>query len=250
MPAQIEIVPRSRAERLHSYTDASLGMQFERDPDPPAPATPEPLQAPEPSAPLERPRPRENPLRYWMRPLLLAALVVVLLVFTQWEHQRVPNGPVRPDVLTATPASGTASSTSDPALQDVMSRLRSAVLRRDARALAALADPDGVLVAPYSGGLPDGGPAGIDAQRLSQDMLSGAQVSLLGWRSDGRGRIIVLSDGWPRKPLRLGQNAALELTPLSAIGLVARGSTWYWRSFSPDPSGVLAQQARTMVWQP
>jgi hypothetical protein len=192
-----------------------------------------------------------NPLRYWARPLILAGLVTVLLGLTWWDQRRIPDRPARPDVLTATPAAGATVSASDPGLVDALSRLRTALGRRDARALANLADPEGLVVAAFGGSVPDSGygvPTG-DAPRFSQDILSGAQLTPLNWRNDGRGRVVVLVDGWRRHPLRLSPNSTLELTPLSGIGLVSRAGTWYWRWLLPDPQGVLGQQARSMVWQ-
>jgi hypothetical protein len=194
--------------------------------------------------------PSRGGVRFWLRPVLLSVVVLLLLLATLWDERRTPTQPVRPDVLTATVAPGATVSAQDPALTDTLLRLRTALIRRDTRALANLADPGGLTVAAYGGGLPESGYAAADATRLSGEVLSGSQVTPLGWRSDGRGRVIVLTDGWARKPLRLGAANLLELTPLSAMGLVPRGGTWYWHWLLPDSTGVLAQQARSLVWQP
>jgi hypothetical protein len=191
-----------------------------------------------------------NPLRYWLRPLILGVLVIILLGLTYWDQQRVPDRPVAPDVLTATPRADGTVSASDPSLTDTLARLRTALQRRDARALSALIDPDGLTVAAFGGIIPETGYNVTDTARFSQDILSGSQMSLLGWRNDGRGRVIVLSDGWKEKPLRLSANSTLDLTSLSGIGLASRAGTWYVRWLLPDPNGVLAQQARSLVWQP
>ncbi|CAA9283142.1 MAG: hypothetical protein AVDCRST_MAG77-4040 [uncultured Chloroflexi bacterium] len=203
-------------------------------------------RTPEPAGP---PPKRESELRYWMRPLVLSVLVIALLGLTLWDARRVPDRPLPPSVLTATPPAGATVSTSDPGLTDMLTRLRLALSRRDAAALAKLADPEGVVVAAYGGGLPDTGFTVTDTQRLAQETLAGSQLSLLGWRNDGRGRVIVLADGWARKPLRLSPNSTLELEPLGAIGLAPRNGTWYWRWLLPDSTGTLAQQARSTVWQ-
>jgi hypothetical protein len=180
----------------------------------------------------------------------LSVLALGLLALTWWDQRRIPDGPAQPNVLTATAPAGATVTGSEPGLIDALSRLRTALQRRDARALASLADSGGVIVAGYGGGLPDGGYTVGDASRLAQEVLPGAQVAVLRWRSDGRGRVIVLADGWQRRPLRLSGSNVLEMTPLTAMGLAPRGSTWYWRWLLPDDTGTLAQQARSVVWQP
>jgi hypothetical protein len=213
-------------------------------------AAAEPAQPPLPAAAAALGEPPVGPWRYWLRPLLLSVLVAILLALTWWDQRRIPDRPARPDVLTATPPAGATVTGSEPGLTDSLLRLRTALVRRDARALANLADPDGVIVATYTGGLPDGGLTMGDAYRLAQDTLAGAQISVLRWRTDGRGRVIVLADGWRRRRLRVPGAGALELTPLTAIGLAPRAGTWYWKWLLPDETGALAQQARTIVWQP
>jgi hypothetical protein len=210
-----------------------------------------PVEAPETPllAPPAPPAQAENELRFWMRPLVLSGFVVILLLLTLWDSRRVPDRPVPPAVQMATPPAGATVSASDPALLDTLVRLRQALARRDARALANLADPDGVVVAAYTGGLPESGTSESDAFRLAQGALPGASLSVLGWRTDARGRVIVLTDGWQRKQLRLSGNSSLELTSLSGIGLTSRNGLWYWHWLLPDTSGALAQQARSSVWQ-
>lgn len=65
-------------------------------------------QAP-PAAP-----PRESVLRFWLRPLILAALVIVLLILSWWDQNRTPSEPLRPSQVATVPAtangmSGTAA---------------------------------------------------------------------------------------------------------------------------------------------
>ena len=179
----------------------------------------------------------------------MSVLVLLLLALTWWDSRRVPTQPVPPTVRSATPPAGATVSAADPALVDILTRLRRALGRRDARALANLADPTGVIVAGYGGGLPESGYVETDALRLAQTALPGASLSLLAWRTDGRGQVIVLTNGWQRKPLRLSANSTLELTTLSAIGLGQRNGVWYWRWLLPDSTGTLAQQANNTDWQ-
>jgi hypothetical protein len=187
--------------------------------------------------------------RYWLRSIVLAVAVLVLAGLSIWDARRVPNRPVPPTVLTATPPAGATVSASDPALRDVLERLRLALGRRDARALANLVDQTGLVAADYGGGLPDSGYVVSDPLRLCQEVLSGSQVTILGWRSDARGRVVVLTDGWARRPLKLGAGSALEMTPTSALGLTSRAGAWYWHWVMPDGNGTLVQQARSLPWQ-
>jgi hypothetical protein len=181
---------------------------------------------------------------------VLGAIVLVLLVLTLWDDRRIASAPLRPNVLTASPPAGAAISASDPGLADTLARLGASLARRDGRALARLADPGGIVVAAFVGGLPESGAVELDAQRLSSDALTGAQVTVRGWRNDGRGRVIVLTEGWPRKQLRLGPRGTVDLTPLAAFGLISQSGTWYWRWLLTDSTSALSQQARSLVWQP
>src|SRR5687768_9902232 len=192
---------------------------------------------------------RESELRFWLRPLVMSVLVLILLGLTWWDSRRVPTRPAPLTVQSATPPAGATVSATDPALLDTLTRLRQALSRRDARALANLADPSGVIVAGYGGGLPESGYVETDALRLAQAALPGATLTIPGWRTDARGQVIVLTEGWQRKPLRMSANSTLELTSLTAIGLGLRNGVWYWRWLLPDSAGALQQQARNSFWQ-
>ncbi|MBI3970981.1 MAG: hypothetical protein HY332_06800 [Chloroflexi bacterium] len=247
MPAPDRTDPEvTGAEPLERPASTSPSMPEVSPADSPAAA---PHAPPEPSA-LKAPS--ENPFRYWLRPLILAILVIVLLFLRRWDERRVPDRPARPTVQLATPVAGSAVSAADPALVDALHRLRTALQRNDARALSNLADPEGIIAAGYDGDVPESGYVVRDTSRLSQEILAGGRVSIVGWRSDGRGRVIVLAVGWPAKPLRLSANNTLGLTDVAALGLVSRGGTWYWRWLLPDVSErrILADQARNRVWQP
>ncbi len=231
-----------------------------------APAPPEAPEANEertagPAAPGEREQPaepagvgsagaREPDLRFWLRPAILALLVAILLALTWWDQQRVPSRPATPAVLVATPGTGSAAPAQDPALMDTLARLRVALERRDARAFASLVDPEGLIVAAYGGALPDDGYHIGNALQFAQQAMSGSHIRALNWRSDGRGRVIALTDGWLQRPLHLSPNSTLEMTPFAGIGLAPRAGVWYVRWVLPDPAGVLAQQAGTLPWQP
>jgi hypothetical protein len=238
--ASIPPIEQTAEPAIQAVTEPTLETSTFTVPE----STPEPVAAsvPEPTG-------IGAEIRYWFRPLALGAIVLALLGLTFWDSRRVPDRPVAPTVNTATPQAGATVSASDPALTDMLARLRQALSRRDAKALASLADPEGVLVAAYNGALPDTGYNVTDTQRLAQEALGGSQLSLLGWRNDGRGRVIVLSDGWQIKPLRLAPNSTLELTSLSGIGLAPKNGVWYWRWLLPDPNQTLTQQARNSVWQ-
>ena len=72
-------------------------------------ATEAPPPPPSPAAP-----PRESVLRFWLRPLILAALVIVLLILSWWDQNRTPSEPLRPSQVATVPAtangmSGTAA---------------------------------------------------------------------------------------------------------------------------------------------
>ncbi|HET7770555.1 MAG TPA: hypothetical protein VFN74_17400 [Chloroflexota bacterium] len=214
----------------------------------------------EPAAPPEArsdseidhtPTPPESELRFWLRPLVMSVFVVILLALTWWDSRRVPTRPAPPTVQFATPPAGATVSSTDPALLDTLTRLRQALSRRDARGLANLADPAGVIIAGYQGALPEtGGFIESDAFRLAQAVLPGSSITVLGWRTDPRGQVIVLTNGWQRRALRLSANSTLELTSLTAVGLGQRSGVWYWRWLLPDPNGTLAQQASAAGWQP
>jgi hypothetical protein len=182
--------------------------------------------------------------------LLLAVLVLVLLGLNWWEERRVADRPAPPDVTLAAPGAGTAVVGADAQLMETLLRLQTTLSRGDSRALAGMAHSQGLVLASFGGGLPERGYTVTDVPKLAQDALSGGRVAVHGWRTDGQGRVIVLTDGWRHRLIRFGSADSLELTPLAALGLSSENGRWYWRWLLPDTSGVLAQQARTMVWNP
>lgn len=210
-------------------------------------ATPEESSAP--AAAADR---AENPFSFWARPLILGILVIVLLFLNRWDQTRVADRPLNRDLFRNTPAAAPVNGGAmDPALQDTLHRARLALERRDNRALVSLADPSGLIVAAYAGTLPETGYVVSDPGKLLRDIgAPGGKLEVLGWRSDGRGRATMLTQGWQRRPLRLSPNSTLESTPVVAFGFVQSGTIWYWRVVAPDPTGALAQQARSGGWTP
>ncbi|NDB19934.1 MAG: hypothetical protein EB020_03545 [Proteobacteria bacterium] len=122
--------------------------------------------------------------------------------------------------------------------------------KRNAKDFAAMFDSNGVVVAAYSGGIPETGYTVPDVPGFVSNVLTDARLSLLGWRLDNRGRVIVLTDGWHTRPLRLSVNSTLELTPLVALVFQVKDAEWALRWFLIDATGLLTQQARSLAWQP
>lgn len=194
--------------------------------------------------------------------LTLAGLVALLSGLSWWQQSRTALQPLPPSVELATPlpiadassaprsTSDLASPPADTALLETMRRLGEGLTQGNARALVALADPDGLQAAPFTGGLPEGGYATGDAAAMVQAMLAGGTIRVRGWRSSGSDGVVVLTDGWQRSRLRLADNVTLEMTPVAALGLVPQQGRWYWRWVMPDPVGALAAQLRSTSWQP
>jgi hypothetical protein len=79
--------------------------------------------------------------------------------------------------------------------------------------------------------------------------MTDARLVTPGWRTDSRGRIFLLVDGWRTRPLSLSPNSTLELTPLVALVMQVRNGIWSIRWFLIDATGILTQQARNVTWQ-
>jgi hypothetical protein len=187
--------------------------------------------------------------------LSLAGLVALLSGLSWWQQSRIVLQPLPPSVELATPFSEAgaisplpstpgvpASPSADAALLETMRRLGEGLSQGNPRTLLALADPDGLQAAPFTGGLPDAA--------MVRAMLAGGTIHVRGWRSLGRDGVVVLTDGWQRSRLRLADNVTLEMTPVAALGLVPQQGRWYWRWVMPDPVGALAAQLRSTSWQP
>ena len=198
------------------------------------------LMAPQPSLPTP-------PLAFWRRSLVLGGVVAVLGGLSLWENSTVPDRPARPVVTLATQAPG--ASPAEASTVEALRRLRSALQARDVVALSGAVDPDGLIVAPFSGGVPESGYAIPDTRSFLSDVVTDARLVALGWRVDSRGRVFILSDGWRSRPLRLSPNSTLELSPLVALVLQNRNGTWHLRWFLIDATGALTQQARNLAWQ-
>jgi len=187
-------------------------------------------------------------LAYWRRVITLLAVVLILGALTVWEQQTIPDRPAKPVITIATPAPG--ATPPDARLISTLVRTRSVLDKRNAKDFAAMLDPNGVVVAAYSGGIPETGYTVPDVPGFVSNVLTDARLSLLGWRLDNRGRVIVLTDGWHTRPLRLSVNSTLELTPLVALVFQVKDAEWALRWFLIDATGLLTQQARSLAWQP
>ena len=185
---------------------------------------------------------------YWHRVVTLLGVVLFLGALTVWEQQIVPDRPAKPVITLATPAP--AATPPDPRLVSTLLRTKSVLDKRNSRDFTALWDPNGLVVAAYSGGIPETGYTVPDVAAFATNVLTDARLSMLGWRLDNRGRVIVLTDGWHTRPLRLSANSTLELTPLVALVFQVKEADWALRWFLIDATGLLTQQARSIAWQP
>ena len=85
---------------------------------------------------------------------------------------------------------------------------------------------------------------------LSGGWLKGLEILSAHGRPEAMKRVIVLTDGWHTRPLRLSVNSTLELTPLVALVFQVKDAEWALRWFLIDATGLLTQQARSLAWQP
>ena len=179
--------------------------------------------------------------------MVLAGVTALLYGLTRWEDRRIPRVAYRPRNVRLAPAGGAAGTGGDTALADTLGRLESGLRRGDERAVARLAAPDGVQVGRYTG-------LSLAAEATAGDpqgLLSDVRPRVLGWQQAGTaGLVVVLTDGWQRRPMMLEAGARLDATPLMAFWLEDTGGTWFWRALTPDTDGALTAQARQLVWQP
>ncbi|MSQ43162.1 MAG: hypothetical protein EXR45_02990 [Chloroflexi bacterium] len=185
---------------------------------------------------------------YWRRVITLLGVVLFLGALTVWEQQSIPDRPAKPVITIATPAPG--ATPPDSRLVSTLLRTQSVLDKRNARDFTAMWDPNGLVVAAYSGGIPETGYTVPDVPGFVTNVLTDARLLMLGWRLDNRGRVILLTDGWHTRPLRLSANSTLELTPLVALVFQVRDGDWALRWFLIDATGLLTQQARSIAWQP
>lgn len=208
-------------------------------------SAPLPLDMPGLSPPrVEAPVPA---LAFWRRSLLLGGLVAILGALTLWERSTVPDKPASPvvTIATAVPGAPPLEAPTSAALR----RVRSGLSSNDPDALSKFVDVDGLIVAPFTGGVPESGYAIPDPLAFLKDTMAGSRPAGLGWRTDSRGRILVLTEGWRGRPLRLSPNSTLELSPLVCLVLQSRNGEWSLRWLLIDATGTLTQQARSLTWQ-
>ena len=218
-------------------------------------ATPDPAMADDSLVPLsEMPGlmpPRLEPpipaIAFWRRSIILGGVVSALGGLTLWEHSMIPDRPASPVITLATPAPN--ATPLDAGMAEALRRVRTALIAHDIVTLTGMVDPDGLVVGPYSGGIPDSGYPIPETRSFLSNVMTDARLVTPGWRTDSRGRIFLLVDGWRTRPLSLSPNSTLELTPLVALVMQVRNGIWSIRWFLIDATGILTQQARNVTWQ-
>jgi hypothetical protein len=186
-------------------------------------------------------------LAFWRRSIILGSIVAALGGLTVWEHNTIPDRPARPVITVATPAPN--ATPLDTGMADALRKVRTALVAHDTVTLAGMVDPDGLVVGPYAGGIPESGYPIPEAKSFLSNVMTDARLVTPGWRTDPRGRIFLLVDGWRTRPLSLSPNSTLELTPLAAMVMQVRNGVWTIRWFLIDATGILTQQARNVTWQ-
>jgi hypothetical protein len=184
---------------------------------------------------------------FWRRSIILGGVVSALGGLTLWEHSTIPDRPASPVITLATPAPN--ATPIDAGVAEALRRVRTALFAHDVVTLAGMVDPDGLVVGPYSGGIPDSGYPIPETKSFLSSVMTDARLVTPGWRTDPRGRIVLLVNGWRTRPLSLSPNSTLELTPFVAVMMQVRNGTWYIRWFLIDATGILTQQARNVTWQ-
>ena len=186
-------------------------------------------------------------MAFWRRSIVLGGVVAALGGLTLWEHSTIPDRPASPVITVATPAPN--ATPLDPGMADALRKVRTALVAHDVVTVSGMVDPDGLVVGPYAGGIPESGYPIPETKSFLSNVMTDARLVTPGWRTDPRGRIFLLVDGWRTRPLSLSPNSTLELTPLVAIVMHARNGVWAIRWFLIDATGILTQQARNVTWQ-
>jgi hypothetical protein len=184
---------------------------------------------------------------YWRKSIILGAIVAALASLTLWEYSTIPKRPASPVITVATPAPN--ATPLDVGMSEALRRVRLALVAHDVVSLARMIDTDGLVVGPYSGGIPESGYPIPETKSFLSNVMTDARLATLGWRTDSRGRVFLLVDGWRTRPLSLSPNSTLELTPLAVMVMQSRNGAWAIRWFLIDATGILTQQARNMTWQ-
>ncbi len=223
-------------------TDSALSAIAPTSPDAAAPSITD-----MPGLLVRNAEPPVSALVYWRRSLILGLIVAALGSLTLWEYSAIPDRPASPVITVATPAPNAPPL--DAGMSEALRRVRVALVAHDVVTLAGMIDADGLVVGPYSGGIPESGYPIADTKSFLANVVTDARLVTPGWRSDSRGRVFLLVDGWRTRPLSLSPNSTLELTPLVVIVMQSRNGTWAIRWFLIDATGVLTQQARNVTWQ-
>ena len=191
-------------------------------------------------------------LAYWGRTLALGIAAATVYGLSRWVDQRIPLVPRLPANVRLASPTDAAGTPVDPALATALTQLSTGLARLDVERVARLAAPSGVQVASYTGLLPELQAPRRNPQPLLRQLFVGtdAQPRVLGWHRIQEQLVLVLTDGWQQQSIPGDSRTALESTPLMAFWLTAGNGQWSWQALAPDPDGLLAQQARQIVWQP
>ena len=230
-------------------------------PETDAPAT---TGSPHEPVPLGRPADDETPdaaprsqrevivdeLRYWRRTAVLGLVAAALYALTRWDQSRIPTSRRRTVDPRSAPTGGTAETNVAPALAQALQQVQRGLRRRDALAVAALARPEGVRVAPYRGTPPTEQDQTTDPTRLLQAILTDSRPRVLGWREVSDGLVLVLTNGWAAQRLPVDASPALTATSMMAFWLVLLDQRWHWRALTPDHNRQLNQMAQRVAWRP
>lgn len=189
--------------------------------------------------------------RYWTRTVGLAAIATAIYALTKWDESRVPRSSRSAvDSRLGSPETTTRPS-APPSLDEALRQVRTGLEQRDVRALARLAAPQGVRVAPHPGGLAILQGETVDPSGLLESILTGSQPRLVGWRMHSPGIALLLTTGWSlqRFPLILSPPTIIA-TNLMVFWLVALAERWNWHALTVDHGTRITQLAGHFVWQP
>ena len=218
-------------------------------PEPVSPGEPNEDEAPD-AAPRSQREVVTDELRFWRRTAALGLAAAALYALTRWDQSRIPTGRRRTVDLRSAPTGGTTETSVAPALAQALQQVQRGLQRRDGLAVAALARPEGVHVAPYRGTLPTNQDPTTDPTRLLLAILTDSRPRVLGWREVSDGHVIVLTNGWSVQRLPVDAAPALFATSMMAFWLVLLDRRWHWRALTPDHNRQLTRMAQRVAWRP
>ena len=183
-------------------------------------------------------------------PLRSAWLAAALYALTRWDQSRIPTSRRRRVDLGSAQTGGTTETSVAPALAQALQQVQRGLQRRDGLAVAALARPEGVHVAPYRGTLPTDQDPTTDPTRLLLAILADSRPRVLGWREVSDGLVVVLTNGWSAQRLPVDSSPALIATSMMAFWLGRLDQHWHWRALTPDHNRQLTRMAQRVAWRP